>query len=74
MPVNSKVISVATAIVTMLVMAAPASADLCSLIGIGCPPTGGGGTTPELDPNLIGGTVTVLVGGLLMLVERRRRS
>lgn len=72
MRINSKVIGVATAIVTMLVMAAPASADLCSLLGIGCP--GGGGSTPELDPSLLGGTLTVLVGGFLMLVERRRRS
>ena len=73
MRLNSKLISISTAAVTMLVMAAPASADLCSLLGIGCAPSGSG-STPELDPSLLGGTLTVLVGGLLMLAERRRRS
>jgi hypothetical protein len=74
MRMNSKLINAATAVVAMLMMAAPASAlDLCGLIGIGCPPSGTR-STPELDPSLLGGTLTVLVGGLLMLAERRRRN
>jgi hypothetical protein len=29
--------------------------------------------TPEIDPGMMGGTLTVLVGGILVLLERRRR-
>jgi hypothetical protein len=37
---------------------------------------GGGGTiprTPEIDPSLARGTLTILLGGVLVLAERRRR-
>jgi hypothetical protein len=33
------------------------------------PPT----STPEIDPGMMRGTLTVLVGGMLVLLERRRR-
>jgi hypothetical protein len=31
-----------------------------------------GGSAPEIDPGLLGGAVTLLAGGLLILRERRR--
>jgi len=31
-----------------------------------------GGGAPEIDPGLLGGAVTLLAGGLLILRERRR--
>ena len=33
---------------------------------------GQGGGAPEIDPGLLGGAVTLLAGGLLILRERRR--
>jgi len=32
-----------------------------------------GGGVPEIDPNAIGGALTVLSGGLLMLTDRFRK-
>jgi hypothetical protein len=34
--------------------------------------TQGGSRAPEIDPGLLGGAVTLLAGGLLILRERRR--
>ena len=75
MNIHPKVISAAVSAVAVLAVAAPAWAGLLDGLG-GIIGGGGGGTgsTPEIDPSLLGGTVTVLVGGLLMLAEKRRRS
>lgn len=50
-------------------MAAPASAGVlpCFLTNLGCD------RAPEIDPTLLRGALTVLVGGGLMLAERFRK-
>ncbi len=74
MKVGPKAFGALTALVSTIALAAPASAGLlCTYLGLcgGLTPTR---STPELDPSLLVGTVTVLVGGFLMLAERRRRN
>lgn len=67
------ILFVAFALVTLLDASAWAFGDLCSLFPRICsvvevPPA------PEIDPNLLRGTIAVLAGGVLMLAGRRRRS
>ncbi len=57
------------------VLASPASAavvnPVCKLLPILC--SSGPPKTPEIDPGMARGTLTLLIGGVLMLAERRRR-
>ncbi len=59
------------------VLAAPAAAAtsrVCRVFPWLCnvrPPTRPVGT-PEIDPGMLRGTLTVLVGGMLILLDRRR--
>jgi hypothetical protein len=49
-----------------------ALAGLCDWFPIVC---GGGnvGQAPEIDPGMLSATISLLSGGVLMLVDRRRR-
>jgi len=65
---------ITAALALTALLATPAAATtsgLCRLLPVLCkvtPPK-----TPEIDPGLARGTLTLLVGGVLMLAERRRR-
>ena len=61
-----------TATIVAVSMATPANAglpiDICKILY--CPPPR---SAPEIDPSMLTGAITVLVGGGLMLAERFRR-
>jgi hypothetical protein len=69
---STLIATAATGLALTLAAATPASAGIisCLLFGV-C-----GGTTPrtpEIDPTLLRGTLTLVVGGVLVLADRRRR-
>ena len=66
----------ATALALTLVLASPAMATgsgICRWIPRLCTYGGSVPRTPEIDPSLARGTLTILLGGVLVLAERRRR-
>jgi hypothetical protein len=61
------------AVAAAMTMASPAHAGIfpgfCQIFSCDRPPT----SAPEIDPSMLSGAFTVLVGGGLMLAERFRR-
>ena len=59
-------------LVLVAVFEAPAWATFCDFAPWLCQ-NGGPSPSPEIDPNLLRGTLTLLAGGVLMLAGRVRR-